>query len=75
MVANTKRFVWLAGIVLAMGMIGGCGGDKAADAPEAATTEAAGGVPAGDAKTGEGASSPAAAVPAPDWAKTGTPGG
>jgi len=70
-----KHLVWLAGVVLTMGVVVGCGSDTSADTTNTAATAPSGGIPAGEAKTTEGGADPAAATPAPDWAKTGTPGG
>jgi tetrahydromethanopterin S-methyltransferase subunit D len=72
-----NKLIWLAGAVLAMGMVIGCGPEPA---PVAAPTSAdSGGIPAGTKKSEAGAGAEGAqaadAMPAPDWAKTGTPTG
>ncbi|MCO5296495.1 MAG: hypothetical protein M9921_06530 [Fimbriimonadaceae bacterium] len=71
-----NKLVWLAGILLAMGTVIGCGPEPAP--PPAATSANSGGIPPGTKKSEAGGvqgAQAADAMPAPDWAKTGTPTG
>jgi hypothetical protein len=71
-----SKLIWMAGVLLAMSMVIGCGPEPA---PPATTTSATSeGIPPGTKKSdapGASGAQAADAMAAPDWAKTGTPTG